>query len=69
VCRVAGPAAARWDDIDDILGTIRARDVISSHARARVREERRSSDADARIDREGGGGDDSASDGDRGERG
>ena len=33
-------------------GTIRARDVISSHARARVREERRSSDADARIDRE-----------------
>ena len=35
----------------------------SSHARARVREERRSSDADARIDREGGERDDSASDG------
>ena len=50
-------------------GTIRARDVISSHARAGVREERRSSDADARIDREGGGEDVSASDGTRGERG
>jgi hypothetical protein len=50
----------RWID--------RARDVISSHARARVRDERRSSDADARIDRAGGQREVFASDGERGER-